>query len=336
MSTLGMFSKLPGGLSLLRFLYARPVKSYAKKNKDLQTELFGLNFPHPIGVAGGLDKNGEHYNELAALGYSFVEIGSLTTDKNDGNRKPRVFRLAKDRALINRLGINNKGVKYAIDHIHRDKPNVIISANIACNPKCRTVDEIANSYRKSFELMYDFVDMFTINLSYPRVKGESVELDLHDLEYIEKILDSLLDLRLCYEETKPILVKISPDLLTMEIDQVLDWCMVSGIDGVVACNTTSSRDGLTIDKEEIDKIGEGGLSGAPLFEKSLATIKHINEYTKGRLPIIGVGGVMSAQQAKQMLDAGASLVEVHTGFIYEGLSFVKNIVKDLSKTNIKK
>lgn len=335
MASLALLRKMPGGLSVLKLFYSGPVNSCVKKDKSLRRELFGLSFPHPIGVAGGLDKNGEFYNDLGALGFSFVEIGSITVDKYDGNRKPRVFRLTKDKALINRLGINNKGVKYAIRHIQKDRPNVIISANIACNPKCSTVEEVASSYKKSFELMYDFVDMFTINLSYPMVKDESTKLNLCGLEYIERILDSLLDLRLCYEESKPILVKISPDLSTNEIEQLLDWCMGAGIDGVVACNTTSSREGLSIDKKEIEKIGEGGLSGAPLFEKSLSTIKFIHDYTKGRLPIIGVGGVMTAQQAKQMLDSGASLVEVHTGFIYEGLSFAKQLVKGLSKGNLK-
>lgn len=299
---------------------------YSHRDPGLSRTVFGIDFPNPVGLAAGLDKNGECYNELSRFGFSFIEIGSLTPEPQVGNPKPRLFRLPLDRALINRMGINNKGVRNAIEHISKDKPKTILAASIAKNSKSAADADMIADYRKSFSMLYDFVDMFTINVSCPNVEGLR---NLQDVSYLSDILDPILDLRICYDNYKPILVKVSPDIPHEELDEILKYCMLSGIDGIVAGNTTTSREGLRTNTKKVEKIGNGGLSGAPLFKKSLSLVKYIHEYTEGRLPIVGVGGIMGPEEAKQMLDAGASLIQVYTGFIYEGPSLVKRILKNI-------
>ena len=293
---------------------------------SLRRNLFGLEFPNPVGLAAGIDKNGDHYNELAWFGFSFIEIGSLTPEPQDGNPRPRLFRLPQDRALINRMGINNKGMLHAINRIKSDPPRTIICASIAKNSSSASEADIVNDYKKAFSYLYDFVDMFTINVSCPNVEGLQ---HLQDVSYLSDLVDPLLDLRVCYDTYKPLLVKVSPDIPHEELDEILNYCLISGIDGIVAGNTTTSREGLTTPREKVEKIGNGGLSGAPLFERSLALVRYIHDKTEGRLPVIGVGGIMNADQATQMLQAGASLIEICTGFVYEGPIAVKNILKDL-------
>lgn len=293
---------------------------------SLRRNLFGLEFPNPVGLAAGIDKNGDHYNELAWFGFSFIEIGSLTPEPQDGNSRPRLFRLPQDRALINRMGINNKGMLHAINRIKSDPPRTIICASIAKNSSSASEADIVNDYKKAFSYLYDFVDMFTINVSCPNVEGLQ---HLQDVSYLSDLVDPLLDLRVCYDTYKPLLVKVSPDIPHEELDEILNYCLISGIDGIVAGNTTTSREGLTTPREKVEKIGNGGLSGAPLFERSLALVRYIHDKTEGRLPVIGVGGIMNADQATQMLQAGASLIEICTGFVYEGPSAVKNILKNL-------
>lgn len=293
---------------------------------SLRRNLFGLEFPNPVGLAAGIDKNGDHYNELAWFGFSFIEIGSLTPEPQDGNPRPRLFRLPQDRALINRMGINNKGMLHAINRIKSDPPRTIICASIAKNSSSASEADIVNDYKKAFSYLYDFVDMFTINVSCPNVEGLQ---HLQDVSYLSDLVDPLLDLRVCYDTYKPLLVKVSPDIPHEELDEILNYCLISGIDGIVAGNTTTSREGLTTPREKVEKIGNGGLSGAPLFERSLALVRYIHDNTEGRLPVIGVGGIMNADQATQMLQAGASLIEICTGFVYEGPSAVKNILKNL-------
>lgn len=293
---------------------------------SLRRNLFGLEFPNPVGLAAGIDKNGDNYNELAWFGFSFIEIGSLTPEPQDGNPRPRLFRLPQDRALINRMGINNKGMLHAINRIKSDPPRTIICASIAKNSSSASEADIVNDYKKAFSYLYDFVDMFTINVSCPNVEGLQ---HLQDVSYLSDLVDPLLDLRVCYDTYKPLLVKVSPDIPHEELDEILNYCLISGIDGIVAGNTTTSREGLTTPREKVEKIGNGGLSGAPLFERSLALVRYIHDKTEGRLPVIGVGGIMNADQATQMLQAGASLIEICTGFVYEGPSAVKNILKNL-------
>lgn len=295
------------------------------KKGNLKRELFGLTFENPVGLAAGFDKDGEYYNDLANFGFGFIEIGSLTPEAQEGNRKPRIFRLPEDTAIINRMGINNKGVKYAAKQIQAKPPKIIIGGNIA--KASDTLNENSSKdYERSFSLLYDYVDYFSINVSCPNVKGLT---DLQDITYLSNIIDNLLTIRRYSDDYRPILLKISPDISYSNLDEIIDLALISGLDGIIATNTTNSRDGLKTSPERIKQIANGGLSGAPLFEKSLSIIRYIHKKTNGILPIIGVGGIITPSQAKQMLDAGASLIEIYTGFIYEGPGIVKKILKYL-------
>lgn len=323
LSCLSLLKRIPFATSIVRMIYRRDYPS-------LEKEVFGIKFPNPVGLAGGLDKNGEYYNEMSNFGFGFVEIGSLTPKPQDGNPKPRLWRIPADKAIINRMGINNKGVKNAVDHLIKERPKVIVAANISKNTNSINEDA-AKDYETSFALMYDFVDMFVVNVSCPNVEGLT---SLQDISFLSDIVDRLLDLRKYYEQFKPILLKVSPDLSHQQLEDIVEYCLRSGIDGIVAGNTTRSREGLTsISEARIQEIGKGGLSGAPLYEKNLEMIRFINEKSGGRLPIVGVGGIMTPQQAKEMLDAGASLIEIYSGFIYEGPGFVKRILKHLYDTS---
>jgi len=316
-------------LSFLRYIpFAQSVirAIYQKDSPSLEKEVFGITFPNPVGLAGGLDKNGEYYNDMANFGFGFVEIGSLTPKPQDGNPKPRCWRVPGDKALINRFGINNKGVKNAVEHLKKVRPEVIVAANISKNTSSIN-EEAAKDYETSFGLLYDFVDMFVRNISCPNVVGLT---SLQDINFLSDIVDRLLDLRMYYDEYRPILLKVSPDLSHQQLDEIIDYSLRSGIDGIVAGNTTRSRDGLTsISAERIEEIGNGGMSGAPVHKKNLELVRYINEKSEGRLPIIGVGGIMSPEDAQAMLDAGASLVEIYSGFIYEGPELIKKIIKHL-------
>lgn len=304
---------------------------YHRDTPKLEKEVFGIKFPNPVGLAGGLDKNGEFYNDMANFGFGFVEIGSLTPKPQDGNPKPRCFRVPKDKAIINRFGINNKGVKNAVEHLKKVRPQVIVAANISKNTTSINEDA-AKDYETSFALLYDFVDMFVVNVSCPNVVGLTA---LQDISFLSDIVDRLLDLRMYYDEYRPILLKVSPDLSHEQLDEIVEYCLRSGIDGIVAGNTTRSREGLnSLTTEKIEAIGNGGLSGAPLHNKNLELVRYIHTVSEGKLPIIGVGGIMSAEQAQAMIDAGASLVEIYSGFIYEGPALVKKILKHF-EANIK-
>ncbi|MBE6230748.1 MAG: quinone-dependent dihydroorotate dehydrogenase [Bacteroidales bacterium] len=323
--------------SLLKFLRHVPLASqiiravYKNDSPALEREVFGLNFPNPVGLAGGLDKNGEFYNDMANFGFGFVEIGSLTPLPQDGNQKPRCWRIPGDKAIINRFGINNKGVRNAVEHLKSERPEIIVAANISKNTSSIN-EEAARDYETSFALLYDFVDMFVVNVSCPNVVGLT---SLQDISFLSEIVDRLLDLRMYYDIYKPVLLKLSPDLSHQHLDEIIDYSLRSGIDGIVAGNTTRSREGITsISPEKIEEIGNGGMSGAPVHKKNLNLVKYVHEKSGGRLPIIGVGGIMSPEDAKEMLDAGASLVEIYTGFIYEGPGLVKQIIKHL-ETDLK-
>ena len=319
-------------IGLLKFIGYIPfsgkiMRLFDYNNPKLEREVFGIKFKNPVGLAAGFDKNGDCYNHLANLGFSFVEIGSLTPRAQGGNPKPRCFRLPEDRAIINRMGINNNGVKYAVEYIKKHKPNCVIGGNLSKNSDVSNEDA-PKDYEKSFATLYDFVDYFVLNVSCPNVKN----LDkLQDISSLSEIIDRLLTLRRYFDDYRPILLKVSPDIPVKQLDDIIELVLVSGLDGVIATNTTRSREGLKSDPESIKAIGDGGLSGAPLFERSIEFVKYINQKTNGQLPIIAVGGIMSAEQAKQMLDAGASLIQVYSGFIYNGPSFVKQINKYLAK-----
>ena len=322
MSSLTFLRHVPFAGSIMRSIYK-------KETPALQKEVFGITFPNPVGLAGGLDKNGEHYNDLANFGFGFIEIGSLTPKPQDGNPKPRCFRVLQDRAIINRFGINNKGVKNAVEQLKKDRPNVSVAANISKNTTSINEDA-AKDYETSFALLYDFVDMFVVNVSCPNVVGLTA---LQDISFLSDIVDKLLDLRRYYDTYRPILLKVSPDLSSEQLDDIIDYCLRSGIDGLVAGNTTRSRDGLTIDPKKIEEIGNGGMSGAPVHKKNLELVRYIHTKSEGRLPIIGVGGIMSGEEAQAMMNAGASLVEIYSGFIYEGPGLVKQILTHLEQNN---
>ena len=301
-------------------------KLFCYNNPKLKREVFGIKFNNPVGLAAGFDKNGNCYNELSNLGFSFIEIGSITPTPQPGNPKPRCFRLPKDGAIINRFGINNNGVKYTVEYIKKHYPKCVLGASLS---KCTASsnEEAPKDLEKSFAILYDFVDYFALNVSCPNVKNLC---QLQDISFLSEIIDRLLTLRRYYDDYRPILLKVSPDLSHEQIDDITDYCLRSGIDGIVAGNTTRSREGLTsISAEKIEEIGNGGMSGAPVHKKNLELVRYIHEKSEGRLPIIGVGGIMSPADAKAMLDAGASLVEIYSGFIYEGPGLVKRIIKHL-------
>ena len=322
LSLLTWMRHIPFGRLLLRLLYKRDSPNLAK-------EVFGIKFPNPVGLAAGLDKNADHYNELSDCGFGFIEVGSLTLEPQSGNPKPRVFRIPKDNAIINRMGINNCGIRKAICNIQDNPPECIMAISLAKNSKSSEEDEIVRDYETSMSLSYDFADMFVLNISCPNVAGTEA---LQDIDLLSNVVDHLLSMRLTYEKYKPILLKVSPDISYKQLDDILNYCMLSGIDGIVAGNTTRKREGLSISESRLKDLGDGGLSGAPLYAKSLELVKHVFGYTKGRLPIIGVGGIMSPAQADEMLKAGASLIEVYSGFIYEGPSLIKKIIKYLGRT----
>jgi dihydroorotate dehydrogenase len=316
---------IPFSRQIIKFIF-----SYS--HPSLEREVFGIQFKNPLGFAAGFDKNGDYYNDLSNFGFSFVEIGSITPEPQPGNPKPRLFRLVTDNALINRMGINNNGVKYTVSRLKKDKPKLIVGGNIskgALTPN----NKAGNDYEKAFSLLYDFVDYFVINVSCPNVKSLT---ELQNIESLSDIIDRLLTLRRYFDDYRPILIKISPDIPKQHLDEIIDLILISGIDGIVATNTSTSRDGLITDHEKVQAIGAGGLSGAPIFEKSLNTVRYIHERTGGKLPIIGVGGISTPKQAYQMLEAGASLIQIYTGFIYNGPATPKKILKYLVKQYNKK
>ncbi len=311
---------IPFSGTLLRAMYCR-------RTPRLEKEIFGLRFKNPVGLAGGFDKNGEYYNDMAKFGFGFIEIGSVSPLPQDGNPKPRLFRLVEDKALINRMGLNNVGVKKVVDNLKKKRPDTIIAVNITKN-NTTSIDNAEADYEKVFALSYDFADMFVLNISCPNVQGLG---KLQGVDHLAGIIDRVLNMRRYYDEYKPILLKLSPDISKEQLDDIIDLALLSGIDGIVATNTTTSREGLKTPKETVDDIGNGGMSGAPLFEKAKETVRYIHVKSKGLIPIIGCGGIMTPAQAKEMLDAGASLVEIYTGFIYNGPSMVRNIVNYLEK-----
>ena len=300
---------------------------FTVKDKRLQRELFGLTFQSPVGLAAGFDKNAEVYNEMSAFGFGFIEIGTVTPLGQKGNPKPRCFRLPQDKAIINRMGFNNKGADAAANSLkkRKRKAGLIIGGNIGKNTATDN-ENAANDYLQDFITLYDYVDYFVVNVSCPNVTDLR---KLQDKDNLTGILSGLIEQRRFQDVYKPILLKISPDLTIEQVDETLEIINKTGLDGIVATNTTTSREGLQTSAEIIEKIANGGLSGKPLTLRSLEIVRHIAEKTEGKLPIIGVGGIMTEQDAINMLQAGASLVQIYTGFIYEGPGFVKRINRKL-------
>ena len=325
MGALRVLRYIPGARFIIRLIYKR-------RSKSLEKELFGVRFPNPVGIAAGLDKNGDHYNDLANFGFGFIEIGSLTPKAQEGNPSPRLFRLPKDGALINRMGINNHGVKHALENLQRNHPKLVVAASISKNSD--TPNELAyKDFARSVALLYDFVDFFVLNVSCPNIEGLQ---HLQEGSMLAQVIDSVNEVRRYNEFSRPVLLKVSPDMDHSQLDEIIHLALINGIDGIVATNTTHSREGLKTSQKTVSSIGNGGLSGAPLFEKSLETVKYIHQKSNNLLPIIAAGGIMTPAQALQMLDAGASLVEVYTGFIYNGPCFAKQIIRHLKKQQKKK
>lgn len=289
-------------------------------------ELFGLRFKNKIGLAAGLDKNAEAVQELADLGFGFIEIGTVTPKPQRGNPRPRMFRLLKDTALINRLGFNNLGVKIIAEHlqkVRKRKQNFIIGGNIGKN-KSTPNEQAWQDYQICFERLFDLVDYFTVNVSSPNTPDLRA---LQEHEALSVILDKLQNFNQKQNKPKPILLKIAPDLTFSAIDSILDTIEKTQINGVVATNTTVKRPKLKTNSEVVKNIGAGGLSGSPLYKPSNTVIKYISQKTAGKLPIIGVGGIMNAEQGLAKLAAGAHLIQIYTGFVYGGWSFLHDLIR---------
>lgn len=285
----------------------------------------GLNFYNAVGVAAGFDKNAKYLEELACLGFGFVEIGTVTPLPQNGNEKPRLFRLRKDEALINRMGFNNDGMLAIADRLKNRPKNLIVGGNIGKN-KTTPNENAVDDYEKCFKTLYPVVDYFVVNISSPNTPNLR---DLHDKKPLAEILNRLVELRKNFEKSKPIFLKISPDLSYNQIDDVVEIVIETNIDGIVATNTTITRDGLDVSNNQLKEIGAGGLSGKILSKRSNEIIAYIHQKTNGKLPIIGVGGIHSLESAQEKINAGAGLIQIYTSFIYKGPSLIKNIAKKL-------
>jgi dihydroorotate dehydrogenase len=298
-------------------------KIYVVEDTRLQRNLFGLTFKNPVGLAAGFDKDAKLFNELGYCGFSFVEVGTVTPLPQEGNPKKRLFRLPKDEALINRMGFNNGGVDAMIEQLKGRKTDIIIGGNIGKNKVTPNEDAI-NDYLICFTKLFDYVDYFVVNVSSPNTPNLR---DLQEKEPLTKLLQRLMDENSTKPTQKPILLKIAPDLTNEQLDDIIEIVETTKIAGVIATNTTISRAGLKT--ENIEEIGMGGLSGKPLTNRSTEVIRYLYEKSGKQLNIIGVGGIHSAADAKEKLEAGAKLVQLYTGFIYEGPKLVKRINKEL-------
>ena len=297
------------------------------KDARLEREVFGLKFDNPVGLAAGFDKDAKLFDELASFGFGFIEIGTVTPLPQDGNPKPRLFRLKDDSGLINRMGFNNLGIEAVVARLRRKKSDIIIGGNIGKN-KVTPNEEAANDYAICFEKLFPYVDYFAVNVSSPNTPGLR---DLQEKKPLTALLNSLQELNNKKDIRKPILLKIAPDLTNEQLDDIIDIVADTKIDGVIATNTTIDRSGLKTDKNKVDAIGNGGLSGKPVGLRSTQVIKYLADKSNRAFPIIGVGGIHSAEDALEKLDAGATLLQVYTGFIYQGPSLVKRINKAILK-----
>ncbi len=319
--------------SFLKFIGAIPLAKnllgslYTLDDPKLERELFGIKFKNPIGLAAGFDKDAKLIDELACLGFGFIEIGTLTPKPQGGNDKQRLFRLPEDQALINRMGFNNEGVLAAVERLKKRKSKIIVGGNIGKNkttPNHKAVDD----YNYCFEALYPFVDYFVVNVSSPNTPGLR---ELQEKEPLRNLMLHVKRLSAQKEKSKPVLLKIAPDLSISQLDDIIEILIATKTDGVIATNTTISREGLATSQETISKIGNGGLSGKPLTKKSTEVISYLRSKLGKNYPIIGVGGIISPEDALEKINAGADLVQVYTGFIYEGPAFAKKICRAIQK-----
>lgn len=293
------------------------------EHPSLEVECFGLKFKNPVGLAAGFDKDAKLFNELSALGFGFIEIGTLTPKGQEGNPQPRLFRLPADQSLINRMGFNNGGVEDAIERLKEKKTNVLVGGNIGKN-KVTPNENAGDDYLTCFHALRPYVDYFVVNVSSPNTPNLRA---LQEKEPLKALLGSLMEANKTYDHQKPILLKIAPDLTNEQLDDIIEIITETGIDGVIATNTTISREGLKTDKDEVEAIGAGGLSGKAVRDRSTEVIRYLHQKSQGSFPIVGVGGINTGEDAIRKLEAGATLVQVYTGFIYEGPAMVKNINK---------
>lgn len=317
-----------GGLKLANKLWlgSKLLKAaFCFEDHRLERNVFGLTFKNPVGLAAGFDKNAEYVDELVDLGFGFIEIGTVTPRPQPGNDKPRMFRLVPDEALINRMGFNNQGVDVAATRIKflKKRGKVIIGGNIGKN-KTTPNEEAVNDYIFCFDALFDVVDYFVVNVSSPNTPGLR---DLQEKEPLMNILNTLQQRNSKNGISRPILLKIAPDLTDSQLDDIIDIVKQTGIAGVIATNTTISREGLHADPKLVKETG--GLSGKPLRQRSTDVIRYLSAHSGKAFPIIGVGGIHSPEDALEKLAAGASLVQLYTGFIYEGPGLVKRICKAL-------
>lgn len=314
-ATISFLNKIPGVSALIRAMFCM-------EDKRLEREVFGLKFKNPVGLAAGFDKNASLFNQLSNFGFGFIEIGTLTPVGQPGNPKKRLFRLKEDQGIVNRMGFNNQGVKKAVERLKRNK-GVLIGGNIGKN-KNTSNDQAISDYSICFEALYPYVDYFVVNVSSPNTPNLRA---LQDKEPLTALLNELQVLNKAKEKPKPILLKIAPDLTNEQLLDIVAIVAQTNISGVIATNTTISRTGL----QSKNKQETGGLSGAPLRERSTEVIRFLSQASHQAFPIIGVGGINSAEDALEKLEAGASLVQIYTGFIYQGPGLIKDINKAILK-----
>lgn len=314
----------------IKFLHKIPFvgqlirKQFCIQSKSLEREVFGIKFPNPVGLAAGFDKDAKLINELNNFGFGFIEIGTLTPKPQAGNPKKRLFRLIEDEAIINRMGFNNEGVMAVVKRL-KSKGEIIIGGNIGKN-KVTPNAEAINDYAYAFEALFEVVDYFVVNVSSPNTPNLR---ELQDKRPLTNLLSHLKALNANKSNPKPILLKIAPDLNPAQLTDIISIVEQTEIDGLIATNTTISRDGL----QSKHKAEAGGLSGKPLTKRSTEAIKFIKEHQKAKFPVIAVGGIMTAQDALEKLDAGADLIQLYTGFVFHGPKLIKSINKAILKRN---
>lgn len=315
---LNILTKIPGKLWVVK-------KLLAVNHPSLVQEFAGVKFPNPVGLAAGFDKDARLVPVWDALGFGFVEIGTITPVAQEGNPKPRLFRLKKDKAIINRMGFNNKGMEGAAESLRKNKGAVVVGGNIGKN-KSTPNEQALSDYLQAFEALYPVVDYFVVNVSSPNTPGLR---ELQEKEPLKKILSGLKQANSKKAKQKPILLKIAPDLTTAQLDDIVEIVLETKITGVIATNTTISREGLSYSDSYLKNIGAGGLSGKPLTDRSEEVIRYLRKNLGPKQLIIGVGGIMSADDALKKIEAGANLVQLYTGYIYEGPALIRNINKKL-------